>query len=381
MPHLRHARKFQGRDVLVYVPIGGQGPHPILCFLHGAGEAATNADGRAQRIDVLESHGPPAAVCEKPDAASWPSIAQAKRLLQPFIVVCPQLEKHGPWRGGDAEWALDAVNDAAREHNGDPGRRFLTGFSSGGSGVFRAATGKQRAEWAAFWAVDPNPELCPARGRFLLHHGSRFTDGDGASYRARINPDLNDIFDLKRQARQENRDWWSLPGGNQAYLELKLDHVPTCQAAYADPDAYSWLLHPAAVPAPQRAAEITSTDAVRTAVDEANRKFCAAVSAKNYGAMAALYTSDAQVLPPDGPIVAGRNAIEEFWRAAATTLDLRNVALRTVDLDVAGDTACEVGEADLTLGSGVVRVKYVVVWRKGGDGTWRLHRDIWNAVA
>jgi ketosteroid isomerase-like protein len=22
--------------------------------------------------------------------------------------------------------------------------------------------------------------------------------------------------------------------------------------------------------------------------------------------------------------------------------------------------------------------KYVAVWKRGGDDTWRLHRDIWN---
>ena len=25
-------------------------------------------------------------------------------------------------------------------------------------------------------------------------------------------------------------------------------------------------------------------------------------------------------------------------------------------------------------------VKYVVVWRRQKDGTWKLHRDIWNAI-
>ncbi|TIR04878.1 MAG: hypothetical protein E5X37_28660 [Mesorhizobium sp.] len=25
--------------------------------------------------------------------------------------------------------------------------------------------------------------------------------------------------------------------------------------------------------------------------------------------------------------------------------------------------------------------KYIVVWKKGDDGTWRLHRDIWNLGA
>ena len=42
--------------------------------------------------------------------------------------------------------------------------------------------------------------------------------------------------------------------------------------------------------------------------------------------------------------------------------------------------AHEVGEAQLTLGSGTAVVKYVVVWKKA-DGQWRLHRDIWNTKA
>jgi ketosteroid isomerase-like protein/dienelactone hydrolase len=371
MPHVRHLRKCEDRDVLVYVP-SGPGPHPILCFLHGAGEAAQHEDGRVQPPDVVENHGPPAAVRDKPDAAHWPSIAQARQALQPFLVVCPQREKYGQWTSRDGEWVVDAMNEAAREFNGDPKRRFLTGFSWGGLGVLRMATGKQRDEWAAFWAVDPSPERSAARGRFLVHHGTRFTEGDAKTYRNGINADLKDIFNLKQKAKE----WWALPDAHQAFLELKLEHVPTCQAAYADPDAYKWLLQPAAAPA---VAAAPSGDPVRAAVDEGNRKFGAAVGAKDYAAMAALYTENAKVLPPDMPVVTGRKAIEEFWRGAAAKLGVTAATLTTVDLEVAGDTACETGEAALTLPSGTVKVKYLVVWRKDG-GTWRLHRDMWNAA-
>jgi uncharacterized protein (TIGR02246 family) len=120
------------------------------------------------------------------------------------------------------------------------------------------------------------------------------------------------------------------------------------------------------------------TDAVRRSVDEGNRKFGAAAARKDYAGMAALYTDNAKVLPPDAPIVTGKKAIEEFWRAAATALGLTDVTLKTIDLEVTGDTAYELGEADLQLGSGQAKVKYLVVWHRGGDGQWRLHRDIWN---
>ena len=121
-------------------------------------------------------------------------------------------------------------------------------------------------------------------------------------------------------------------------------------------------------------------DAVRKSVEEENRKFGAAAGRKDYAGLAALYTEDAKLLPPDAPIIAGRKAIEEFWRAAAAALGLISVTLKTQDLEVSGDIACETGEAELTLGSGAAKVKYLVVWRRGGDGRWRMHRDIWNAM-
>jgi ketosteroid isomerase-like protein len=61
-------------------------------------------------------------------------------------------------------------------------------------------------------------------------------------------------------------------------------------------------------------------------------------------------------------------------------MGLKSVKLETVDLEIAGEMAHELGEAQLTLGSGTAAVKYVVVWKKA-DGQWRLHRDIWNTKA
>ena len=121
-----------------------------------------------------------------------------------------------------------------------------------------------------------------------------------------------------------------------------------------------------------------NTDEVRKVIDEGNRNFGAAAARKDYAGMAAFYTDGAKLLPPDAPIVSGRKAIEDFWRTAANALGLTDVILKTIDLEVTGDVACEVGEADLQLTSGQAKVKYLVVWLRGDDGEWRLHRDIWN---
>jgi ketosteroid isomerase-like protein len=82
-------------------------------------------------------------------------------------------------------------------------------------------------------------------------------------------------------------------------------------------------------------------------------------------------------MPPDAPFVRGRDSIAQFWGSAIQQLGLKDVRLETLDLDLAGDLACEVGEAILTLETGAATAKYVVAWKRV-DGQWRLHRDIWN---
>ena len=120
----------------------------------------------------------------------------------------------------------------------------------------------------------------------------------------------------------------------------------------------------------------------RSEIMEINRRFEDAMRKADAGTVASLYTADAIVLPPDAPMAKGPESIKQFWASAITGMGLKSVKLETLDLEVAGDSACEVGEATLWLEprgrpAATVVVKFVVVWRKVG-GQWRIHRDIWN---
>jgi uncharacterized protein (TIGR02246 family) len=122
-----------------------------------------------------------------------------------------------------------------------------------------------------------------------------------------------------------------------------------------------------------------------TEIAATNRAFEEAVRKGDVDRLAYLYTTDAMALPPDGPIVKGRDAIKELWGGVIRDMALRDVQLQTLDLEITGDTACEVGEARLTLEPPsseptTVTVKYVVAWKKAA-GRWLLHRDIWNTKA
>jgi uncharacterized protein (TIGR02246 family) len=113
-------------------------------------------------------------------------------------------------------------------------------------------------------------------------------------------------------------------------------------------------------------------------ISAVNREFEDAARKGDLARLASLYTPDAIALPPDGQSVKGRDAIKQMWGVIAEQIGLRDVQLKTLDLEVIGETAYEVGEGTLSLeGGGNAVVKFVVVWKKVG-GQWRLHRDIWN---
>ncbi len=119
-------------------------------------------------------------------------------------------------------------------------------------------------------------------------------------------------------------------------------------------------------------------------ITAANRAFEEAVRKGDVEGIASAYTPEAIAMPPDAPMAKGRENIKQLWGSAIRD-GLKTIRLETLDLEVVGDTAYEVGRATLSLEPKSATpttavVKYVVVWKKV-KGQWRLHRDIWNAKA
>ncbi len=118
---------------------------------------------------------------------------------------------------------------------------------------------------------------------------------------------------------------------------------------------------------------------IRAAVAAGNQRFMIAVNRGDAAAMAAVYSSDAKVLPPGGEPVGGPAAIEAFWHGALQ-LGIKSARLETDEVELQGARAIEIGRYTLEGEAGRVldRGKYLVVWRQEA-GEWRLHRDIWNS--
>jgi ketosteroid isomerase-like protein len=100
-----------------------------------------------------------------------------------------------------------------------------------------------------------------------------------------------------------------------------------------------------------------------------------AYNAKDATALAAVYSEDAQLLPPGTAAVDGRPAIQDYW-----TNDINSAWGQTTvsaqSTEIAGDWAWRSGTWSATT-SPPVSGKFVEIWHMTASG-WKLHRDIWN---
>jgi uncharacterized protein (TIGR02246 family) len=124
------------------------------------------------------------------------------------------------------------------------------------------------------------------------------------------------------------------------------------------------------------------SQSAKESIEAALVTFEEAFNSSDAAAVAAHYTEDAALLPPDAAQVDGRQAIEKFWKGA---MDSGFQDLNLAAVEESGQVAYEVGTFAGTVpgqGGGQAQIagKYIVVWKKAQDGVWRLHRDIWNAT-
>jgi len=133
--------------------------------------------------------------------------------------------------------------------------------------------------------------------------------------------------------------------------------------------------------APEKSEDIAQ---VRAAIEAGNIKFGEAVRKGDAAAIAALYSEDATILPPDSAMIKGRQAIQASWNGSLQ-MGIKDAVLTTVEVSGAGDYAYEIGKVLLTIqpaGQAALQqtAKYVVVWKKAASGSWQLHVDIWNSL-
>jgi uncharacterized protein (TIGR02246 family) len=124
--------------------------------------------------------------------------------------------------------------------------------------------------------------------------------------------------------------------------------------------------------APARAAD------AQAAIRAADAELSALVAKQDAAGIAALYTTDGQLLASGRDFIRGRPATQEYWQAVIHA-GVAAIEFTTREVSVDGATAVEVGEYVVKNATETVvdRGKYMVLWHRE-KGSWRLHRDMAN---
>ena len=106
-----------------------------------------------------------------------------------------------------------------------------------------------------------------------------------------------------------------------------------------------------------------------------------AAAAKDAQRIGSYYADGASLLAPGAPLAAGKDAIQKAWAGMLATPGFSLTFTPTkIEVSRAGDLAYEIGDYQMTTNDKkgkpqVVKAKYVTVWGKQPDGSWKALAD------
>lgn len=116
-------------------------------------------------------------------------------------------------------------------------------------------------------------------------------------------------------------------------------------------------------------------------------EWCKAAATRDAAKVASYYAEDAIAYPPNEPMAKGRAAAQKVWAAYLADASF-SISWKTLHAEVArsGELGYTTGTyEDSFKGPDGKKVeekgKYVCVWKKQKDGSWKAIHDTWNADA
>lgn len=129
-----------------------------------------------------------------------------------------------------------------------------------------------------------------------------------------------------------------------------------------------------------------STTADEAAIRDINKKWMELIAAKDAKTIAeTVYAENGQLMPPNSPKAAGRDALLQAW-TDVTSIPGLQLTFETESLTFAksGELAVEVGTYKMVMGEGAAQAtetgKSVVTWIRK-DGTWQVLTDMFSSDA
>ena len=120
---------------------------------------------------------------------------------------------------------------------------------------------------------------------------------------------------------------------------------------------------------------------VRRAIDKGNAQWSEGWAKGDAAMVAAIFATDGVQLASSGKIIKGRQEIMERQKAAMQGADPGvKVTVTTVNVWLDGDTAYETGKYKYEYTEkgkpGVDEGRYVTIWKRQNDGSWKLAMDM-----
>ena len=141
----------------------------------------------------------------------------------------------------------------------------------------------------------------------------------------------------------------------------------------------------ACAPQAQPAAQ-TDVAAVKQYIEAANARFLAAVQKGDTAGAVANYTDDAVVMMPNAEAWRGHDGLSKGFSGFMSQMTITGGHATTTDVMVGGDLAVETGTFEWTLQPKAAKAKamtdkgkYLTVWKRQADGSWKIVRDINNS--
>jgi len=126
------------------------------------------------------------------------------------------------------------------------------------------------------------------------------------------------------------------------------------------------------------------TEADVKAIKKVLEQVAAAIDGEDVNGFAAMFTEDAVMMPPNHPAVIGKESIQSWFQ---DFVDKFTVELKasSEEINVSGDWAIVrlsfTSMASPLAGGEAVpdKGKGIHIYKRQPDGSWKIHRDIWNS--
>jgi uncharacterized protein (TIGR02246 family) len=129
---------------------------------------------------------------------------------------------------------------------------------------------------------------------------------------------------------------------------------------------------------------VVDVAAVRQTIDQANAKASDAFQRGDTAVLFSYYDKDIAVLMAGQPTMRGKAEVTGNLAKMFAGTKFSDVKFNTSTVDVGGDYAIETGTYEMTVtepGKKPVpdKGKYLTVWKKQADGSWKIYRDMPNS--